>query len=231
MRIVILIIVGIALAVLLWSFLARPEAQGFEVQSSASTQAADLTATAGGEGASQSVSSQTDSSSPAVADELEAKSSPITVYISGAVPLPGVYQLPADARVDDGVRAAGGLSEDAAGEYVNLAALLLDGQQVHIPTREEIDAGSVPTGITNPSITQPATGAAPAGSSAVTAPVNINTADAATLDTLPGIGPATAQRIISYREAHGAFSSIEELKQVSGIGEKKYEALRDLICV
>jgi competence protein ComEA len=147
----------------------------------------------------------------------------VVVYVTGAVAKPGVYQLIGGARIDDGVQAAGGFIDTAATDFVNLAAPLLDGQQIHIPTREEIAAGAP-----QPMGTVTSSSSSNQGMSML---VNINTADSDLLQTLPGIGPATAQRIIAYRDAHGNFSSPDELKQVSGIGEKKYAALVDLICV
>ena len=103
---------------------------------------------------------------------------------------------------------------------MNLARGLVDGEQIHFPTQEEFDQGATSAG----------TGTSPS-SSPTSGLVNINTADAATLDTLPGIGPAIAARIIEYRDAHGPFSTTEEIKKVSGIGDAKYADLVSRICV
>ena len=138
------------------------------------------------------------------------------VHVSGAVQEPGLYELPEGSRIAAAVEAAGGFSEDAATDGVNLARVLFDGEQIVVPTIEEAAAGSTSEGSSTTS------------SSSL---VNINTASASELDTLPGIGPATAEKIIADREANGPFTTIEDLKRVSGIGDKKYENLADLICV
>jgi competence protein ComEA len=173
----------------------------------------------------------------------------IVVFVSGAVQNPGVYKLNPGERIGDAVNLAGGIREDGADDYVNLAAQVKDGQQIKIPTIEEArnliargegDGFGVGTG----DGTDTANAGAAAGGvndsmatgtsrniPAVNAKVNINTANASSLQTLNGIGPATAQKIIEYRNTHGAFTSIEALKQVSGIGEKKFAAIADMICV
>jgi competence protein ComEA len=149
----------------------------------------------------------------------------ITVHISGAVAFPGVYQLDEGSRVNDAVVAAGGQNVDAAADSVNLARILSDGEHVHIPSQAEVEAGEHPAEYSSAQDAASST-AAPAD-----ALININSADAATLETLPGIGPAMAQRIISYRQTYGPFASIEELQLVSGIGEKRYADLKDKVCV
>lgn len=136
---------------------------------------------------------------------------PIQVYVSGAVAQPAVYALSWDARVEDAIEAAGGVLESAELARINLAQRLQDGDQIHVP-----DATTAAT--------QPAA-AAPGG------PVNINTAGPAELETLPRIGPSLAQRIIDHREAHGPFQTIEDIMEVSGIGESTFEQLRELIVV
>jgi competence protein ComEA len=233
---ILLIALVVALVIAaLWLFWPNDDAQGFEVLDAESAATEAETENSADEGTSTENSGEATeepggSLTTDGAQLAEGATTPLVVYVSGAVVSPGVYELKANARVDDGVRAAGGLREDAAAEAVNLAAMLEDGMQVHIPTHEELASGQT--------LAPGATTAASAAGLAQTPStqtqgglVNINTADMATLETLPGIGPATAQRIIAYREAKGAFSSIEELRQVSGIGEKKYAALVDLICV
>jgi competence protein ComEA len=154
----------------------------------------------------------------------------LIVYLTGAVASPGIFELGEGSRINDAVSDAGGLREDAAAEYLNLAARVEDGMHIHIPTREEIASGESArieaagaTGVTDP----PGGGSSPAD----TGPVNINKADKTELETLPGIGAALAQRIIDYREKNGLFAVIEDLKQVSGIGDKKFEDLADKVCV
>jgi len=152
------------------------------------------------------------------------------VYVTGAVVNPGLYTLAGSSRVGDAVKAAGGFTPEAAAAVVNLAQQLADGMQIHIPRIDEVekDAPSSGTPLSGEAPT-PAPAATPGQEGSIL--VNINTADSATLQTLSGIGPATAQKIIDHRTSNGPFSSKEELKQVSGIGEKKYAAIEARICV
>lgn len=151
---------------------------------------------------------------------------PLRVYVSGAVANPAVYSLPAGSIIDDAVRAAGGFAPDANTVAVNLAQPVADGMQVYVPTLAE----AVPT---PPVVSAPAATAPPSRMGGVTAAglININTATQADLEMLPGIGPTTAAAIISYRDANGPFATIEALMDVSGIGEGKFAAIKDLITV
>jgi competence protein ComEA len=144
----------------------------------------------------------------------------IVVHVAGAVFRPGVYELPAGSRVADAVAAAGGVVGTAAPDAVNLARLLVDGEQIYLPTVEEIESGTV---------TGPATAGSLGAGSTASGLVNINTAGTAELETLPGIGPATAQAIVEDREANGPFLTPEDLMRVSGIGPKKFDAVKDLV--
>lgn len=147
----------------------------------------------------------------------------VTVHVNGAVARPGVYTLDANSRVIDALAAAGGLLPTAADDIVNQAALLRDGQQVYVPTRgTPVPQGLVPAGQAAPSSKGAAT-VAPSG------PVNLNRATAEELDSLPGIGPALAARIIEYRQKIGPFQRPEDLKKVSGIGDKLFESLKERI--
>ncbi|MEW5867794.1 MAG: ComEA family DNA-binding protein [Chloroflexota bacterium] len=146
---------------------------------------------------------------------------PLVVHVLGAVAQPGLYQLPAGSRVQDAIQAAGDLLPEADLSTVNLAALLQDGQRILVPTPPP------PTSTPDPN--------APRGSKAATPvviyPLNINTASQAELESLPEIGPATAQKIIEYRQTHGPFTSIEQIMEVENIGPKTFEQIKDLITV
>ncbi len=142
----------------------------------------------------------------------------VVVYVTGAVITPGVYTLAAPARVTDAVAAAGGVEAQADLNVVNLAATLRDGERVYVPAVGEVipivvtgEAGAVTT--------------APAG------PVNVNSATADQLDVLPGVGPSTAAAIVTHREQHGPFQTVDQLGDVRGIGPAKLDALRGLVTV
>jgi competence protein ComEA len=142
---------------------------------------------------------------------------PIRVYVSGAVAQPDVYELPAGSIAQDALSAAGGPASDADLNRINLAASLADGEQVYVP-----HIGEVPT---------PAPASPGGAESAPAGPININTASQVELETLPGIGPSIAQRIIEYREANGPYPTIEAIQNVSGIGPSTFEQIKDLITV
>jgi competence protein ComEA len=148
----------------------------------------------------------------------------LVVHVAGAVHRPGVYRMRRGARVDDAVTRAGGPRRRADLGAVNLAAELEDGRQILVPLRAPA-APAAPPG--SPATAAPSAGAAPAPG----VPLNLNTATLEQLDALQGIGPATAQQILDYREQHGGFGSVEELDQVPGIGETRLAALRDKVRV
>ena len=152
---------------------------------------------------------------------------PIQVHVTGAVANPGVYALPIDSRVQDAIQAAGGFSENANDMAVNLAALLEDGAQISVaakkPTAEPFTTSGVEQG-NERAEGQP-------DPSNPDSPININTATQVELESLPGIGPVTAQKIIEYRETNGPFIGIEDIQKVSGIGPATFEKLKDLITV
>lgn len=143
----------------------------------------------------------------------------LVVHVAGAVQVPGVYQLVTGSRVIDAIEAAGGVAADSNSDAINLAAALTDGERVYVPRVGEA-APVVASG-----------GAGAGDSGALTGPVNLNTATADDLDTLPGVGPATAAAILAYRDQYGPFASLEDLGEVSGIGPAKIEALRGLVTV
>jgi competence protein ComEA len=140
---------------------------------------------------------------------------PIRVHITGAVVQPDVYELPPGSIVQEAIEAAGGPTSDADLSCINLALELQDHQQVYVPRQGEVDPPPPVSG----------------GESGGGGLININTATAAELETLPRIGPSTAQKIIDYREANGPFETIEEIQEVPSIGPATYEGLKDLITV
>jgi competence protein ComEA len=142
-------------------------------------------------------------------------SAPVVVHVVGAVRRPGVVTLPAGARVADAVRAAGGLRKGGRLGGTNLARPLVDG--------ERVDIGAAAGGAV---IDGPGGSGDPA---AVTGPLDLNTATAAQLDLLPGVGPVTAAKILAWRTEHGRFSAVDELAEVPGIGPKTLEQLRPLV--
>jgi competence protein ComEA len=139
------------------------------------------------------------------------------VHVAGWVRRPGVYELHEGDRVIDAIERAGGPRRGAQTSALNLAAILTDGQQVLVPGPAPPEGGTVPgsTGGSTPAPTL----------------VNVNTAAAEELETLPGIGEVLAQAIISYRDEHGPFTSVDELEEVSGIGPATLEEIRDLVTV
>jgi competence protein ComEA len=144
------------------------------------------------------------------------------VHVAGAVRHPGVYRLPPGARVKDAVGRAGGARPRADVNAINLAAKVVDGQQVVVPSRGAGGTGAAATGA-------PAETAGVGAASAPGPPISLNNATAEQLDTLDGVGPATAQKIIAWRTQHGGFRSVADLGQVPGIGPKKLAALKDRV--
>ena len=139
----------------------------------------------------------------------------LVVDVVGAVRRPGLYRLAQGARIADAVSRAGGATAKADLELINLAAPLADGEQVVVPRRGTAALG-VPPG--------------PAGASAPSSrPVHLSTATLEQLDSLPGIGPVTAQKILDYRQKHGAFTSVDGLDAVPGIGPARLDQLKDLV--
>jgi competence protein ComEA len=138
----------------------------------------------------------------------------VVVDVAGAVANPGVYRLPAGSRVNDAVQRAGGATAHAEIEAINRAARLTDGQQIIVPARAK-----TPVGVVEGS----ATGSATADS---TAPISVGSASLEELDTIEGIGPVTAQKILDFRDEHGGIASIEQLDEIDGIGPATMDGLR-----
>ncbi len=157
--------------------------------------------------------------------QIEAPS--VIIHIAGAVKNPGVYQLKPTDRIVDAVKIAGGATEEANLDLINLAALIKDGQKIIVPYKIYNDAGKeINTNRYNNEASVYSSSAASTSSK-----ININTANATILQTLSGIGPVLSERIIEYRNQNGLFGVIDDIKDVSGIGEKKFEGIKDLICV
>jgi competence protein ComEA len=135
----------------------------------------------------------------------------LVVDVVGAVRRPGLVRLASGSRVADAVTAAGGLARNAGRSGVNFAAPVADGQQIVVPVRGAVGAASA------------------GGGGAAGGPVSLSSATAEQLDTLPGIGPVTAEKIVAYRQEHGAFRSVEELDAISGIGTARLAELKGLV--
>lgn len=154
---------------------------------------------------------------PSAVDTL----SPIQVQVLGAVNRPGTYQLSGDARVADALQRAGGVRAEGDVSGLDLTMPLREGLTLDVPARDLDDAP--PNALAQP---------APAAADATPrAKINLNTATLQELDTLPGIGPVLAQRILDYRRAHGSFQSVDELKQVRGIGDALYEEIQAMVTI
>ncbi len=150
---------------------------------------------------------------------------PIKVEVAGAVQQPGIYELPASARVADAIAAAGGLAANADEAALSLAGALLDGEKLVAPTARPARPASVT------SSTPELAGAERGGDLSSAGPVDLNSASAQELEALPAIGPVTAQAIVDYRTANGPFRSVEEIAKVKGIGPATLEKLKPLITI
>lgn len=153
---------------------------------------------------------------------------PVVVHVSGAVASEGVIELAAGSRVIDAVEAAGGVRRRARTDQLNLARVLRDGEQIHVPTtgsaggsRPDVAGGGVASGGESGVTTAPGTADV----------VSLNTASVAELEALPDVGPVLAGRIVAHRDSIGGFTSVEQLLEVDGIGDKTFAALRDLVTV
>ncbi len=165
---------------------------------------------------------------PTPQPEPTATPGPIQVYVNGQVIAPNVYELLPDSRVGDAIEAAGGWTTEANTAVINLAQPLVDGMQIYVPAKNEV-VEALPPIVTEPdSFTRSGDGIDVTNTGGL---VNINVASLEELDGLPGIGPSTAQKILDYRDEYGRFNTIEELMNVSGIGEAKFGSVKDLITI
>jgi len=217
------VVLAVAVVLAMWRWWPRA---GVEVVSAGARDAAGVSRTV--------VASETLPGSAASGEGVGAAATSVrglvVVHVVGAVLRPGVYELPANARVCDAIGAAGGLTGNAAQRAVNQARPVTDGEQIAVPTEDEYSEaakGAAMAGSRAAGGSQSANLGAPGPSTQV----DINTADAAALDALPGVGPSTAARIIADREANGPFASPDDLGRVSGIGPKKLEQLKGCIRV
>lgn len=159
------------------------------------------------------------------ANPAQSESAALFVHVGGSVANPGLYELAGDARVQQAVDAAGGFAEDAAVDALNLARQIQDGEQIIVPSMQQV------TGSEGPAATDLGVSATPSGGAFANGKVDINAATVDQLQQLNGVGPALAQRIVADRQANGPFKTVDDLKRVSGIGDKKYASLADSICV
>ena len=148
----------------------------------------------------------------------------IVIHITGAICNEGIYELEENSRIADAVKMAGGLKEDADLKQINLAYVLEDGMKINIPSKNENineDSNNTESYITKENLNS--------SNNTKISKVNINNATQTELETLPGIGPSTALKIINYRKENGKFSNVEELKNVNGIGDNKFEAMKKYV--
>lgn len=249
---VLLLVAVLALVAVVWGvtqFSAAPRAEQVASPSTSPSASAESVQAVGAQQSPGAQSTAQPGANPSESAQGGASGeATVRVHVAGAVNNPGVYTLPAQGRAVDAIAAASGAAADADLDRVNLAGALSDGVQIYVPHRGETAApaqiqpnggtanagqGNAANGAsqggTQP---QPARTLTPAGSAQKgSTPVNINTATAEELQTLPRIGPAMAQRIIAWREAHGGFRSVDELDAVPGIGPSMLENLRPLVTV
>lgn len=258
---VLLLVAVLALVAVVWGvtqFSAAPRAEQFASPSASaeSVQAVGAQQSPGTQPGTQSAAQSTAQPGANPSESAQGGASgeaTVRVHVAGAVNNPGVYTLPAQGRAVDAIAAASGAAADADLDRVNLAGALSDGVQIYVPHRGETAApaqiqpnggtanagqGNAANGAAQNGASQggtqpqPARTLTPAGTAQKgSTPVNINTATAEELQTLPRIGPAMAQRIIAWREAHGGFRSVDELDAVPGIGPSMLENLRPLVMV
>lgn len=234
------LVLALVVALAVFAFATSPDS-GFEVTAASDETAAQSAEDAGEEEARADGAGGGSDTSPAPAPPAadgedvvlpaggDATARRVCIHVDGCVAAPGVYYLEAGSRVIDAVTAAGGATGEARTDAVNLAQEVQDGQQIVIPSRvDDQAASSGAADRTASSSSQASGGLSPSGDDGL---VNINTATAEELETLKGVGAATAEKIIADREANGPFKSIDDLTRVSGIGEKKLSAMRDRLCL
>lgn len=213
------LVVALLVGFLGWRFLARPS----PIEDRMPVAGGGAASAAGGSAAGSDTGSGSGSpdARAGVGNEPGDRSGqPLTVHVAGSVLEAGLVELPAGSRVADAVESAGGIAPDADLERVNLAAVVPDGARIFIPAQGQDVPAELSVG-----------NAGPRGEPTAEQPLDINTADAAALEELPGVGPATASAILEHRSEKGRFASVDALLDVRGIGEAKLESMRDLVTV
>lgn len=167
-----------------------------------------------------SISNKTENDTNKEESESKDTKEKIIIYIAGAIKNEGVYELDENSRIADCIEKAGGLTEDANLQDINLAYMLEDGMKIYIPKNSESN---------NHDNTESNATIENKNSKTQNVKININTATQTELETLPGIGSSTALKIINYRKENGKFKSIEDIKNVNGIGDSKYNKIKDMI--
>ena len=165
----------------------------------------------------------------AVHDDEGGSGAQLMVDVAGAVKRPGVYRMSSGARVEDALKRAGGPARRADLSQINRAAKVEDGRQILVPLRVGRATASAASATGGPATGAGGPAAAGGPPGAPSQPLNLNTATLEQLDTLDGVGPATAQKILDYRTEHGGFNAVDELDQIPGIGEKRLAALRERV--
>lgn len=166
-------------------------------------------------------------------NEVGDKEEIIAIHITGEVKKAGIIYLKQGARIDDAIKEAGGITKNANLDRVNLAYILSDGQKIYIPNKNEKEEAKeyIISNSGENILLEEGKRKESEASKGVKQKVNINTANQTELETLPGIGPSLAQRIMKYRESNGKFQKIEDLQNVKGIGDSKYSNIKDSVCI
>jgi competence protein ComEA len=213
-----------------WVLADRPQAVTVDSARAASPHAVPGSALASGSATAPSAAAPASgTSAPATADAAPSASAAVVVDVAGKVRRPGVFSLPAGSRIGDAVRAAGGALPRTNLNSLNLAAKVVDGEQIPVGIPAAAGA-SVPAAGTGGGAGG-GSGGGSGGTATAATPVNLNTATAEALQTLPGVGPVLSQNILDWRAAHGTFHSVDQLNDVTGIGTVKFAALRPLVTV
>ena len=210
----ILLLTGVAiLGSLLWDWIRADRSEVRIINGSGQASSGNGQASESNPGSSSPVYNPSEPLTTVNSDDL------IPVYLVGAIKIPGVYRVVKGSYLYELVSQAGGLTENAAVERINLAFRIDTNQMIHLPSFDDLGKGAAETGLD----VYP--------SESGDGQIDINQATLEELDSLPGVGPSTAQAIISFRDKNGPFESVEELMKIPGIKESRFNAIKDLICV